>query len=474
MNREKSLVKNTIIITIGRMCTQLITFFLLPVYTALLSTEEYGTVDLLNTLVSLGLPIVTFQIEQALFRNLIDNRNNDKKIKTAITTTLVTVSLQSILYLIIFAVIAPFIYNQYKYYLATNVIACIFSSIMLQISRGLGDNKKYALGSFITALTTVLLNVVFIVVLKWGAYGMLTATLIGNIMCSLYIFFAKKVYMYIDIKLYSKELLKKLWKYSLPLIPNAISWWVFNSSDRIIVSSILGIGDNGILSAAYKFSSVYITIYNVFNMTWTESASLHIDDKDNNQFFSKIIDTTLRLFTAICFGIIACMPFIFPIMINEKFGQAYNQIPILMISSLFNVVVGLISVIYIAKKDTKAIAKTSVCSAIINIVVNLALIKFVGLYAASISTLTAYLIMSIYRMYDVRKYIKINLNKNFIISVMVMIPIIFVCYYINNLYLNVGMMLLVLIYAWLINKKSINLIINMVKERFFKKGAKNE
>lgn len=473
LSREKNLLKNTVIITIGKICTQLITFFLLPVYTALLSTEEYGTVDLLNTLVSLFLPVITFQIEQALFRYLVDNRNNEQKIKYTITTTLVTVTIQSVLYLLIFAIIAPFIHNQYKYYLATNVIACIFSSIMLQISRGLGDNKKYALGSFITALTTVLLNVLFIVVFKWGAYGMLTATLIGNIVCSLYIFFAKKVYKYINIKLYSKELLKKLWKYSLPLIPNAISWWIFNSSDRIIVSSVLGIGDNGILSAAYKFSSVYITIYNIFNMTWTESASLHIDDKDNNQFFSKIIDTTLRLFTAICFGIIVCMPFIFPIMINEKFGQAYNQIPILMISSLFNVVVGLISVIYIAKKDTKAVAKTSVCSAIINVVVNLALIKFVGLYAASISTLAAYLIMSVYRMYDVRKYIKIDLNKNFIISVMVMIPVIFVCYYINNLYLNITIILLVLIYAWLINKKSVNLIINMVKGKFLKKGVQN-
>lgn len=473
LSREKNLLKNTVIITIGKICTQLITFFLLPVYTALLSTEEYGTVDLLNTLVSLCLPIVTFQIEQALFRHLIDSRNNEREIKNTITTTLVTVSLQSMLYLIIFAIIAPFIHNQYKYYLETNVIACIFSSIMLQISRGLGDNKKYALGSFITALTTVLLNVLFIVVFKWGAYGMLTATLIGNIMCSLYIFVAKKVYKYINIKLYSKELLKKLWRYSLPLIPNAISWWIFNSSDRIIVSSILGISDNGILSAAYKFSSVYITIYNIFNMTWTESASLHINDKDNNQFFSKIIDTTLRLFTAICFGIIVCMPFIFPIMINKKFAQAYNQIPILMISSLFNVVVGLISVIYIAKKDTKAVAKTSIWAAIINVIVNLGLINFVGLYAASISTLAAYFLMSIYRMHDVKKYIKLKLNKKFVISAIIMIPIIFICYYINNLYLNTIMILITIIYDWLINRKSVSLIINMVKDKFLKKSVQN-
>lgn len=470
MNREKSLVKNTIIITIGKICTQMITFFLLPVYTSILSTEEYGIVDLLNTLVSLCIPIVTFQIEQALFRHLIDSRKNESEIKNIISTTIITTIVQSILYLIIFYAIAPFIHNEYKYFLATNVIACIFSSIMLQISRGLGDNKKYAIGSFVTAFTTVILNVVFIVLFKWGAYGMLFASLIANIGCCIYVLLAKKIYNYISVKAYSKELLKKLWKYSIPLIPNAISWWIFNSSDRIIVSSVLGIAQNGILSASYKFSSVYITIYNIFNMTWTESASLHINDKDNSEFFSKIINTVLKLFTAICFGIIAFMPFIFPIMINEKFGEAYNQILILMISSLFNVLVGLISVIYIAKKDTKAVARTSIMSAIINLVINLVLIKFIGLYAASISTLVAYMSMGIYRLYDVKKYIKIKLDKSFILKTLLMIPILFISYYINNLYLNIIIILITILYAWLINKDSISLIINMIKGKFKKSG----
>ena len=74
MNREKQLIKNTAIITIGKICTQMISFFLLPLYTAILTAEEYGIVDLLNTLVSLLIPIITFQIEQALFRYLIDAR----------------------------------------------------------------------------------------------------------------------------------------------------------------------------------------------------------------------------------------------------------------------------------------------------------------------------------------------------------------------------------------------------------------
>ena len=472
MSREKSLIKNTIIITIGKICTQLITFIMLPIYTAILSTEEYGIIDLLNTLVFLCIPIVTLQIEQALFRRLIDSRENELEIKNTISTTIITVIVQSIIYLVIFCTVAPAIHNNYKYFLATNVIASIFSGIMIQIVRGLGDNKKYAIGSFITAFTIVMLNIVFIIGFRLGVYGMLAANLIGNIFCSIYIFITKKVYKYINVNSFSKDLLKRLWRYSIPLIPNAISWWIFDSSDRIIVSTILGIAQNGILAAAYKFSSVYIAIYNVFNITWTESASLHIDDEDSREFFSNIINTVLKLFTAICFGIIAFMPFVFPLMINEKFGEAYNHIPILMLSSLFNVVVGLLGVIYIAKKDTKTIAKTSSMAAIINLIFNLLLIKFIGLYAASLSTLAAYLIMTIYRLYNIKKYITLKLDKRFVIISIIFLVGLICSYYINNLYLNVIICLITIVYAWLVNKNSIQLIIDMMKSKFLKRSFK--
>ena len=104
MNREKKLLKNTMIITIGKICTQLITFLLLPLYTGVLTTAEYGIVDLLNTLVSLCLPIVTLQIEQAVFRELLEVRNNEKEKKKIISSTIVTVILQSIFFLILFII----------------------------------------------------------------------------------------------------------------------------------------------------------------------------------------------------------------------------------------------------------------------------------------------------------------------------------------------------------------------------------
>lgn len=466
MSREKNLAKNTIIITIGKICTQLITFFLLPLYTGILSTEEYGTVDLLNTLVSLLLPIVTFQVEQAVFRELIEVRGKKDKESRIISSAVITVIFQCIVYLIIFALISPFINNHYKFFLATNVVANIFLSLLLQIARGFGDNKKYAFASFISALSTIVFNVLFLVVIKLGANGMLLGTMLGQIVATIYLFISLKLYKYLKVKDYKKEVIKSLWKYSLPLIPNAISWWVFNASDRVIASTFLGVDQNGILAASLKFSAVFITFYNIFNMSWTESISIAIKDDDVSDYFNRMFNIVLRLFMAMAVGMIACMPFVFPIMINEKFSVGYGLVPISIVGSLFNVVVGLISVIYVAEKNTKAIASTSIVSAVINIIVHLVLIKFIGLYAAVISTFVAYSVMSVYRLVDVSKrYFKIKIDMKFIIQSLIALIFVFVSYYINNIYLNVFVVLFAVLFAIYINKDSFDIIFKLFTKK---------
>ena len=466
MGRSQTIVKNTMILTIGKICTQLITFFLLPLYTAILSTAEYGTVDLLNTLVSLLLPIVTFQVEQALFRLLIDVRNNEIEQARIVSTGLYSVLGQCTIYLLIFAIISPFIHNEYKIFLAINVVAYIFAAIFQQIARGLGDNTRYAIASFLTAASTIIFNILFLLIIKMGANGMLLANMLAQIVCAIYLMCTLKLKKYISIKYFDKEVLLGLWHYSLPLVPNSISWWVFNASDRVIVSTILGIASNGIISAAHKFSGVYITFYNIFNLSWTEMIAMHIDDEDIEIFFNRMFNTVLNLFISIGIGIIACMPFVFPIMVNSKFEQAYYQIPIMIVGSIFNIVVGLSSVIYVAKKDTKAIANTSIISAVINIVFHVILIRWVGLYAAAISTLLAFLLMSIYRIRDISKrYIKIEINRALIISNITMLIIILIPYYLKNLLLSLISLFLTILYVFIINKSSIGLIVNIIKKK---------
>lgn len=468
MSKGKDLAKNTAIVSIGKICTQLITFFLLPVYTAVLSNEEYGVVDLLNTLTSLLLPIATLQIEQGIFRYLLDCRENKEKQTTLITTVSKFILVQSAICILIFLCASPFIHNEYKYFLMANLLMGILSSISLQICRGLGDNKTYAVGSFITGALTVILNVIFIVAFKWGAYGMLIATAISNLLCAIYVFVKKKIYKYIDIKQNDKKLLKDIVKYSVPLIPNMISWWIVSASDRTIISAVIGVAQNGIYSAANKFSGIFSTLYSVFNLTWTESASININSEDRDEFFSKIFDFIVRFFGSLCLGTIAVMPFVFGILVNEKFAESYYQIPILILGSVFNILVSFLGSVYVAKKLTKEIAKTSIIAAIINIVVNIALINQIGLYAASISTVIAYFAMFIYRWIDVKKYVSIKTNKTLIAVLSVSFLVAIITYYLKMKIISIVVLLAVIIIAICVNKDSAKYLTEIVKKRFKK------
>ena len=252
-----------------------------------------------------------------------------------------------------------------------------------------------------------------------------------------------------------------LWKYSIPLVPNQLSWWIINASDRTIVTYFLGVAINGIYSAANKFSAICTALFGIFTLTWTESASLHVKDNDSSEFFTGIFNTTLKIFISLCFMIIAFMPFVFKYLITGKgFASAYYQIPILLIATVFNIIVSFTGAIYVALKKSGEIAKTSIYSAIINIATNLLLIKFIGLYAASISTLLAFLSMTIYRYIDVQKYVKLSVDKKlFIMSIIVGIMIISI-YYIRNIYLCILGLLIVIIYSVYNNYK---LLINSIK-----------
>ena len=469
MSKESILAKNTAIITIGKICTQLISFFLLPLYTAYLSTEEYGVVDLLNTLVSLLIPILSFQVDQGIFRYLIDKRKDKKEQSKLITTTIYFLIGQSIIYLIIFLVISSFVNNSYKYFLATNLIATAFTNALLQISRGLGDNTKYTLGSFISATVTILLNVILIVGFKMNAYGMLTATFIGNIACIAYLTISLKLPKFVKRSSYDKNELKTILKYSIPLIPNQISWWIVNVSDRLIITYFMNVSMNGVYSVANKFSSVVTTVYSVFNIAWTESAAVNFKEEDRDKYFSKVLNVTIRFFGALCLGIIAYMPFVFNILVNGNYDEAYAQIPILIIATMFNILVSYLGSIYVAKKLTKEIAKTSFIAAIINAVINIALIKFIGLYAASLSTLVAWGAMFIYRFIDSKKYIKLKVDTKIALTMILVCAVTVFSYYLKNMAFCGVVALGVTIYAFLINKNSLSSILKLMKSKILKK-----
>lgn len=452
MNKKKQLAKNTLIIFLGKVCTQLISFFLIPLYTSYLATNEYGVVDLVQTYVTLLVPIITMELEMSIFRYLVDSRTDSKNTKKLISNNFYILRFCLLLFLVLYLGVCFFIDIPYKWIILVDIIVCVLSGNFLQISRGLGKITDFSISCILTGLTTVVSNIILICFVGLKAEGMIISMALANGICSLYLFIRLKLYKYIDFKLVDKKLIKDMYKYSLPLVPNGISWWIVNISDRTIISFILGAGANGLYAISNKFPTVISSLTGVFNLSWSESAALHINSEDRDEFFTDITNTVIKLFTALGIGMIACMPFVFPIMVNKQYADAYNYIPFLVLATVFNVVICLYSQVYLAKKLSKQVATTAIIGAIINIVVNVLLIKPLGIYAAALSTTISYFVMMVYRHIDLKKYINIKIETSLIIKTIIMFTISIFVYYINNMWLNIINLIVVVIYCVLLNK----------------------
>ena len=154
-----------------------------------------------------------------------------------------------------------------------------------------------------------------------------------------------------------------------------------NSSDRMIVYYFLGASANGILAVSHKFPAIFMTFYNVFLLAWHETGAIHYFDSDRDDFFSEMIMKITTAFVTIGIGIIAVLPIVFLWFVNISYDEAYYNIPIYIYAFFFNIIVGMLGIVYVATKQTIEIAKTTIISALVNIIVNVALIKVIGLYA---------------------------------------------------------------------------------------------
>lgn len=464
MSKNHEFIKNTIILFIGKFATQFTSLLLLPLYTHFLLANDYGHVDLLQTYITLFVPLLTLRLDSAAFRFLIDKRK-DKNGKKSIITNILLITAITILLTIIICIILSFIIEiKYLNITIINLIILMLSNVLLQIMRGLGKIKEYSIASIITAIITITINVILIIGFNYNADSILISSSIANIGIIIYIICSCKLYRYIKIKEINRNVIKKILVYSIPMIPNSLSWWIVNVSDRTIISIFLGTALNGIYTVSCKLSNLINSVFSIFNMSWQETASLHINDEDKNNIFSNFINKLFMLFACGALCINSALPIFYNIIIGNEYMSAYNYIPILLYANLWNIMINLIGGIYIALKKTKEIANTTIISALINLVINLILIKHIGLYAAAISTLIAYFVMSIYRYYDCKKYINLKINFKRIIILTLIFTLSTILYYINNIYLNILNIIIAIVYSLIINKFLINIGINYIKK----------
>lgn len=475
MNQKKQLMKNTIIIAIGKLSTQIISYLLLPLYTSQLDPSEYGNYDFICTLSVFLCPIITLLMEESMFRYLIDADSKVQR-KKIITQTIIYTFFGTVLFTIIAALIMGFGTDYTPMYI-TAIITFVISNILIglsnALSRGLGKIKLYSVSNFILGISTIILNIVFILALNAGAEGLLWANTIANAFTAIVILGILKLPKYIG-KI-DKPLMKDMIKYSIPLVPNSISWSIINMSDRIILTQMVSSAANGIYAMANKFPNIINVLYGYFYTAWKESAAKIVKENNKNQYYNSIYHDAKRFLYAVTICLIAVMPFVFPIFINEAYDEAYVYIPIVMIATYYSNLSSFYGGIFSAYKDTKIMGTTTIVAAVINLVIDLLLVNTLKIYAACFSTLIANLIVYFYRKKKLKKYLKLKELKWQ--GPMLFLAIICLAYYAkyipgvgNNPVLiwtiNVISLLIAVLYSLLNNWKFIKGIVTTIKGKF--------
>ncbi len=461
MSKTKELVNNTVIITVGKVATQLIAFFLIPIYTRFLDPLDYGFIDLVITYVSLCMPVVSLQIESALFRYLIDIRGSKEEQEQTVTNAVLVLFWSGIVSIAIILAITLFVDLPYPAIIAAMVLSSLFSGAFLQLSRGMGRNKVFAVSSLIISLSTTLISVLLICVFRTGAVGIMVATAVANALGAVFIIFKLKITGLFKISRRNLSHAKNMLLYSAPLVPNSIAWWVLNASDRTIISVFIGNAANGVYAIASRFSIITSSMTNIFNLSWTESASRYINDTERDAVFIKVLNSSIKIFGCYVALAIAGVSVVFHWLVNDQaYKDAYNYVPILMVASFFGFLISFFSGIYTAKKMSKQVMYTSMETAVINIIVNLALVKFIGVYASALSTAVAYAAMSFIHYTDIKRkdYAALDLDKKSLLATAFLVGCASALYYINIFWVSVISAFFVFVVAVYINKEHLKLL----------------
>lgn len=465
MNREKALLKNTGILAIGQLSSKVFTFLLLPLYTAVLIPEDYGIIDVLQTVISLTLYFLTLQIESAIFRFLIECREDKKQRGEYITTSFLLVFTNAVLFTGIIAIVNVFIHIPYVLLFILALWAQSFSLIMTNMARGLGHNYLYAIASFFITITSLLANIILILGFHIGAKSILIALIVSNFAGGTFICIKEKVWETVSLKYFDVRKLRKMLRYSLPLIPNAVSWWIANTSDRILILFFLGSAVNGIYAAANKIPTIYTTIFSVYNLAWAESVALCIKDNDRDSYIENMMNSSFKFFSLLDLGIICCVSLFFNFLIGKNYADAYYHIYILLIAIFVNSMCSLYGGIFAGFLDSKIIGITTVAGAAVNFAFNLITIKYIGLYAASISTLVSYIVIYVIRRHAARKYINIKISNKSIVQSVIAMVIVTWGYIQRNTLINVCIFSVLIIWGIFNNRVFVAQLINMIVKK---------
>ena len=463
MGKLKYLSKNIALFSISNFVSKILVFLLVPFYTNVLTTYEYGIADVIQVTLLLLVPMVTLNIGEAALRFGVEEVNNRKSIysvgikyvlRASIIVAFICFAIRGILSVKEIADafesgIAGTGINEIKWYLL--LFAFLFAAnalyeFLILYFQGAELVETIVIGSVSCTFLTICSNLIFLLGLKTGLNGYIYSQIIAFALASLIMILVGKKRINVTVNSdctnkqnnSGKELVynecnnstdnsadniedindieKRMLDYSKPMIAYSTASWVNNAVDRYFVLYLCGAAINGIYGVAYKIPAILMVFQRIFAQAWQLSATKAHKDEDSEAFYSDMYKVYNSFMVIGCAALVLLVKPVAAFLFRKDFYEAWELVPPLLISVIFGALTGFLGSICLAHKDSKSMGKATSIGAIFNIVLNLFLIPYFQAMGAAIATGVSYFTMCMMAVYFVRKHVnlKVKFARNFV------------------------------------------------------------
>lgn len=464
MERNQELKKNAIIFGIGTFGAKLMQFILIPLYTIYLSTSDYGTSDIISSTVTMLIPFLTLGMAHGILRFVLGQKDNRKPLLTF--SIKVCLASTAILFLLVPFLRKMNIYEGNEYFIPILFLFISLKKIFSNYCKAIEKNKAYAIDGIVAAITTAFFSWLFLGVFHFGVQGYLTAILIANVISVIYFSVVCDLKTTLSLPTEKSNIIRESLKYSVPLMPNDLAWWIIQMSDRYMVTWMCGAAVNGVYTMAYKIPGIFNIIVSVFiqafNITVFKECDINKQKgKYDGSYFESIYSKYLAItFVVVIIVILITQPVAF-FMIKKDFYLSWKYTPYLLIAFAIGNLESFLGSILGGIKRTKISFVSTFLGSMVNIILNYLLISRYQTYGAIIATVVGYFIVYLIRIIGVKRYVDINLHVGISIISLILIVCMAFCYT-SSLRVNRVCSLLVMIVVAFIYRKQIYEIVRKV------------
>ena len=408
-SRIAFLLGNTLVFALGGLAVKAVSLVLMPLYTTALTAGEYGTAELLNSAIEIVLPLLSLGVVEALYRFSIDDdvpkdelfANSLLVLGSGIVCTGVLCSLAS----------AVWGMGHVVSFFVLFCSVCVFKATT-QLARGLGHVRRFVAYGLINALAMVIATYLLLVQGRAGIEGYLWSYAIGYLVGGMAAFLGSAEYRLLVPFRADRVLLRRMLVYSLPLVPNLLSWWLVSVSGRYAVLWGSGLAAAGLFTAASKMPALINIVASVFQQAWQYSTAREIGSPDRGAFFGAVL-RGYSLATLSAAGlVIALNRPISRLMLQAEFSEGWRYVPLLMLVASFGVISIFFESFYQALKNSGVLMVSTMLGAVVNVVLAVVLVPFMGPWGAGLAGAVAYALVLVVRARDLRRRIDLPIDRS--------------------------------------------------------------